>query len=170
MKKTFFYFIALLFTLSFASCKKKTVDKSRERLERVMEFRSELTKEDTTTMLRLCDEAMENLKQKKYDVVLSSLYEYNDSTKEVKPLTEKTDKRYRRMFQMFPVLDYTRQYFSFQLEGCNDVKYMVVFATAEQAGTEKPAKTAYMWNPVKVDGAWKLCVKTMQEEIDPMIK
>lgn len=144
------------------SCSKK--DKTRR--ERVEEFRSELTTEDTTQMLKLCDDAMESLKAKDYDKVLSSLYEYTDSTQEVKPLTEETAKRYRKMFQMFPVLDYVRKYYSFQLEGCNDVKYEVTFATAEQAGTEEPAKTGYMFNPVKADGTWKLCVKTASDEID----
>jgi hypothetical protein len=46
------------------------------------------------------------------------------------------------------------------------VKYEVVFATAEQAGTPEPAKTGYMFNPVKVDGEWKLCVKTLSDDID----
>ena len=75
-------------------------------------------------------------------------------------------KRYSRKFKMYPVLDYKRQYFSFMLEGCNDVKYEVTFATAEQAGTDKPATTMFMFNPVKIDGNWKLCVKTASDEFD----
>ena len=114
----------------------------------------------------MCDDAMEALKAKNIDKVLASLCEYNDSTKEVKSLSTETAQRYRRQFTMFPVLSYERKYYSFQLEGCNDVKYEVVFATAEQAGTEEPAKTAYMFNPVKIDGQWVLCVKTADEEID----
>lgn len=156
---TFAAFAAIL-TLMACGNKQKT------REQQIEEFRSTLTTEDTTQMLKLCDDAMESLKAKDYDKVLSSLYEYTDSTKEVKPLTEKTAKRYRRLFRMFPVLDYTRKYYSFQLEGCNDVKYEVTFATAEQAGTDKPATTGYMFNPVKVDGQWKLCVKTADEDFD----
>ena len=117
-------------------------------------------------MLKLCDDAMELLKGRQIDQVLASLYEYTDSTKEVKPLTKQTAEKYRKRFKMFPVLDYTRKYYSFQLEECNDVKYEVVFATAEQAGTPEPAKTGYMFNPVKVDGEWKLCVKTLSDDID----
>lgn len=67
---------------------------------------------------------------------------------------------------LFPVLEYSRIYYSFQLEGCNDVKYEVVWATADKTGTNQDAKTAYMFNPVKVDGSWKLCVKTASDEID----
>ena len=141
-------------------------NKQKTRTEEVAAFRSELTAEDTTQMLRLCDDAMEQLKARNIDQVLASLQEYTDSTKEIKPLTEQTKRRYRNLFNMYPVLDYQRVYYSFQLEGCNDVKYDVTFATAEAAGTDKPAKIAYMFNPVKIDGKWYLCVKTMQDEID----
>lgn len=166
MKKTLLL-SALTAVFIISSCGGK---KEKTRQQEVAEFRSSLNSEDTTTVLRLCDEAMETLKQKDIEKVLGSLYEYNDSTKEVKALTEETAKKYRRRFQMFPVIEYRRLYYSIQLEGCNDVKYSVVFATAEQAGTEKPAQTSFMFNPVKVDGTWKLCVKTEKDEIDPTIK
>lgn len=162
MKKILLYSLFAALSVSLSSCSEKK--KSRD--QQIDEFRSELTKEDTTTMLKLCDDAMEQLKAKNFNAVLSNLYEYTDSTQEVKPLTENTRKRYLAKFKMFPVLDYTRVYYSFQLEGCNDVKYDIVFATAEQAGTPEPAKTAFMFNPVKIDGNWKLCVKTANDEID----
>ena len=132
-----------------------------------MEFRSTLSTSDTTQMLRLCDEAMEQLKNHSYEKVLSSLYEYNDSTKEVKPLSETLMRQYRSNFETFPVLEYRRVYYSFLLEGCNDVKYEVIFATPEQTGTDEPAKTAFMFNPVKIDGQWYLCVKTEKDKLDP---
>ena len=152
--------VALLLLVAACSNKQKT------REERIEDFRRELTAEDSTTMLRLADNAMEQLKAKQIDAVLASLYEYNDSTQEVKPLSEATAKRYSRMFQIYPVLSYQREYYSFMLEGCNDVKYAVTFATAEQAGTKEPATTMFMFNPVKVDGEWKLCVKTPMDLTD----
>ncbi len=148
--------------VGMVSCQKKK--KTRE--ERVAEFREQLTAEDTTAMLNMCDAAMDNLKAKQIDKVLASMYQYNDSTGELKPLGDKLTKQYKRQFTIFPVLKYRRVYYSFQHEGCNDVKYEVEFATAEAAGTEEPAKTAFMFNPVKVDGDWKLCVKTSDDEID----
>lgn len=162
MKKIILLTLSASLLISFFSCSGKKANRE----EQINEFRSELTKEDTATMLKLCDDAMANLKAKDYNKVLASLYEYTDSTQEIKPLTEETKKRYLTKFKLFPVLDYTRVYYSFQLEGCNDVKYEVTFATAEQAGTKEPAKTAYMFNPVKVDGSWKLCVKTANDQID----
>jgi hypothetical protein len=162
MKKLNYIIIALALVSLTTACSKK--NKTRE--ERIEEFRADLTKADTTSMLRLCDDAMEQLKNKQIDQVLASLYEYNDSTEEVKPLSEELGKRYAKRFKMFPVLDYKRLYYSFMLEGCNDVKYEVTFATAEQAGSDEPATTMYMFNPVKIDGDWKLCVKTPQDEHD----
>ena len=164
MKKLNYIFIVVAVICLATACTKK---KEKTREERIEEFRADLTAADTTEMLRLCDDAMEQLKGKKIDEVLASLYEYNDSTEEISPLSEHLAKRYARRFKMFPVLDYKRQYFSFMLEGCNDVKYEVTFATAEQAGTEKAPTTMFMFNPVKIDGQWRLCVKTASDEHDP---
>lgn len=161
MKKFNYILIVVAVLCLGTACSNK--QKSRE--ERVEEFRSMLNANDTTQMLQLCDNAMEQLKGKKIDEVIASLYEYNDSTEELTELTDATKKRLQRRFKMFPVLAYNRQYFSFMLEGCNDVKYEVVFATPEQTGADS-ARTMYMFNPVKVDGEWKLCVKSADDEHD----
>ncbi len=163
MKKFNFIIVGVAAILLATGCKNKA---PQTREEQVAEFRSMLTAEDTVQMLQLCDNAMELLKSKKIDEVVSTLYEYNDSTKEVKPLSKELAKRYTNKFKMFPVLRYTRKYYSFQLEGCNDVKYDVVFATAEQAGTKDDPVTGFMFNPVKIDGEWKLCLKTLSDQID----
>ena len=151
--------------LCFTSCGNKQ-KKEQTREDMIEEFRAELTLEDTTQMLTLCDNLMEQLKAKNYSEVLGSLYLYDDSTHEVSALSENIQKRYERKFKMFPVLDYKRQYFSFMLEGCNDVKYEVTFATAEQTG-DKPATTMFMFNPIKIDGEWKVCLKNPEDETDP---
>jgi hypothetical protein len=161
MKKLNYLLIAVAVLCLGTACSNKK--KSRE--ERVEEFRGMLTANDTTQMLQICDNAMEQLKGKKIDEVIATLYEYNDSTEELTQLTDQMKKRLARRFKMFPVLTYNRQYYSFMLEGCNDVKYEVVFATPEQTGADS-AKTMYMFNPVKVDGEWKLCVKTSKDDID----
>ena len=158
-------FVAGLSMTMLFSCK-NTPKGEPTREDQVAEFRAELTSADTTAMLNICDAAMEQLKQKNIDQVLASLFEYNDSTKELLPLSDKMRNRYQRIFQRFPVLEYERQYFSFMLEGCNDVKYKVTFATAEQTGTDEGATTMYMFNPVKVNGEWKLCVKNADDEFD----
>ena len=134
-------------------------------VDKIEEFRSTLTSKDSIEMLHLCDEAMEQLIANKIQEVISSLYEYDDSTGQTNVLSEITAKRLERRLKMFPVLDYKRKYFSFMLEGCNDVEYEVVFATAEQVGTDKPATTMFMFNPVKIGGEWKLCVKMPHDNV-----
>ena len=120
MKKIIIFICLAIISFNFISCKDK---KKETREERVAEFRAELTAEDTATMLKLCDDAMKELKAKNIDKVLASLYEYTDSTEDLKPLSEELKKKYRNQFQIFPVMEYERKYYSFQLEGCNDVKY-----------------------------------------------
>ena len=112
-------------------------------------------------MLKVCDDCMELLKAKKIDDAIASLYEYDDSLKQVSPLSEETAKRYKRVFSMFPVIDYTRAYYSFQLEGLNDVKYTVKFSSQDTTAT-----TAYMFNPIRLDGQWYVTVKRADQEID----
>ena len=164
MRKINFIIVILTTLCIVSSCSNKKAKKSRNM--QIEEFRSTLTASDSTNMLNLCNNAMELLKANKIEDVVSKLYLYNDSTKEVKPLSEEIAKRYTSKFKMFPVLDYKLQYYSFMLEGCNDVRYEVVFAKSEDAGTDKDPVTAYMFNPVKIDGEWKLCVKSLSDEID----
>ena len=162
MKKLIFFSFAVLIMLSVSSCKKKT------HLQKVQEFTSSLTSADTTQMLKLSNDCMELLKAKKIDNALSMLYEYNDSIKEVTPLSEKSRKRYERMFHIFPVLDYKMEYYSFQLEGVNDVKYRIIFGQEDQPDVNGEAATALMFNPVKVDGNWYLTVKTADQSFDEL--
>ena len=161
MKKINSIYVSLLIAFLVVSCKG---EKSRQ--EKMAEFRHSLTSEDTIAMLKICDEAMAMLQARDYDRLFANLYEYTDSTQEVKLVSDATKKSYLRKFQMFPVLEYERTGYSFQLEGCNDVRYKVTFALADSAGTSEAPVTHYMFNPVKVDGNWKLCVKTANDEID----
>lgn len=157
MKTINVLFVLAIIIMAVSSC----TDKQKSPKDQVQEFRSQLTYNDTTAMLQLCDNAMELLKQNKYEEVIASLYIYDDSTKSVNSLSETTANSYRRMFEMFPVLEYEREYYSFLLEGCNDVKYKVTFSILQETG--EALNTAYMFNPVKIDGEWKLCVKTAKD-------
>ena len=126
-----------------------------------------LTAADTTQMLQICDNAMELLKSKKIGEVIASLNEYNDSTEEISPLSEEMKQRLQRQFKLFPVIEYKRRYYSFMLEGLNDVQYEVTFADSEHSANGKPATFMFMFNPVKVDDEWKLCIKTGHDNVDP---
>ncbi len=115
-------------------------------------------------MLSLCDSCMELLKNNEMGRALDMLCEYDDSTKEINPLSDQGRQIYSKKFSFFPVLDYGRSYYSFQLEGLNDVKYEVTF----REGPDGRQKTAYMFNPVRVEGKWYLCVKNADDEIDEL--
>lgn len=153
MRKVIYIVLSAAFVLSFTSCKEKS------RVQREQEFISELTKEDTTQMLKLSDGCMDLLKQNKIDEALSMLYEYDEESKALNPLSDETRKRLQKQFKFFPVLEYTRNYYSFMLEGVNDVKYVIKFAEEEHPEENGEAKTAFMLNPVRVDGTWYLTVK-----------
>ena len=161
IKNIAYLVFAVLLSVTLASCHKE-----KSRYQQIEEFREGLTAEDTTQMLKLSDDCMELLKAKKINDALSMLYEYNDSLKSVEPLGAGTKQQYERRFKMFPVLEYQRDYFSFQLQGLNDVKYKVKFAIEEHPEVNGEAITAFMFNPVKIDGTWYLTVKKGDQEFD----
>lgn len=160
MKKIIFPILLFASIFVFFACTEK-----KSKAEKVSEFQSTLTNEDTVAMLNMCDECMEQLKAGKIDEVLSSLYEYDDSTETVSQLSEETNKRYKKIFTMFPVKEYTREYYSFQMQGLNDVRYKVKFDETESED-DGAFITAYMFNPVKIDGTWYVTVKRADQEID----
>lgn len=157
MKKFFNLFLCVSIALVFTACNSK-----KSRFEQVQEFQSTLNSEDTTQMLKISNDCMELLKAKKVGEALSMLYTYNEEEKSVQPISEAARKKYEHQFKIFPVLEYDLQYYSFQLEGVNDVKYSIKFAESDpEVGGD--FKTAFMLNPVKVDGNWYLTVKSGED-------
>lgn len=154
MKKYYFLIFCFSLTVIFSSCRKE-----KSRVMQVEEFREGLTKEDTTQMLKISNDCMELLKAKKYNEAMASLYLYDEENKSLLPLTDEAKKHLERRFKMFPVLEYKLMYYSFLLEGVNDVKYSIKFAEEPNPEQNGEAKTAFMLNPVKVDGTWYLTVK-----------
>lgn len=161
MKKIVFCIFVTMILFCVSSCKN-----NQSKSEKINEFQSSLTESDTLEMLKVADDCMELLKAGKVNDALAMLYEYDDSTQQVSPLSDQTIKRYEKMFTWFPVVEYQRIYFSFQLEGLNDVKYKVKFAEEENPEENGEAVTSYMFNPVKIAGVWYLTVKRADQDID----
>lgn len=151
--------LLLVLILGLAGCGKKQPTDERAA------FRSQLTAEDTAQMLALCDQCMEKLKAGRVDEALASLHLYDDSAHTVLPLSPEKERELRRTFRLFPVVSYTRIYFTFTTEGLNDVKYNIEFFEKE-AGDPTPNSIGFMFNPVKVDGQWYLTVKEADQDID----
>ena len=159
--KKFFYFVVATAVLCVVSCKQKpkSTEEARE------EFRTSLTENDTLEMLKLGDECMELLKKKDIESAMAMLYEYDDSTQQVNPLSDATRKRYEHLFKVFPVLDYVRTEYTFFVEGVNNLKYDIIFAEEEHPEENGVPKTSFMFNPVKVEDKWYLTVKRADQEI-----
>lgn len=167
MKTKFFtVFAALLMVFAYSSCTSGSKSKKTGYASPEMEFRNSLTAEDTVNMLKLADDCMELLQKKDIDGAISMLNAYDDSTKEVTPLTDDVKKRLRHLFTVFPVLKYEREYFSFMLEGLNDVRYKIWFAEEKDPAKNGEPVTRLMFNPVLVDGEWYLCIKNQGQGYD----
>lgn len=162
MKKLTYFLFATLAMLAIASCQNSKAPKDASTTQG---FQGTLAETDTTDMLKLADDCMALLQASKLDEALDMLYEYDDSTHSVTPLSEETRSAYKKKFTMFPVVKYTRAYYSFNAEGCNDVKYNVSFG--EDFDGQSP-KTAFMFNPVKIDGQWYLSVKRSDQSLDEL--
>lgn len=160
MKKILYFAVAVA-VLCVASCKQKpkTTEEARE------EFRASLTENDTLEMQKLGEDCMELLKKKDIEAAMVMLYEYDDSTQSVQPLSDATRKRYEHLFKIFPVLDYKLAEYTFMLEGLNNLKYEIIFAEEEHPEENGVPKTSFMFNPVKIDGQWYLTVKRADQEI-----
>ena len=156
MKKVLLPIMAVAMVL-FVACK-------GDQKSAIQIYQEGLTAQDSTTMLQKCDSCMQFLSEGRIDDALSMLVEYDDSLKQVSPLSDETRASYKRKFTLFPVLKYELKYISFTEQGLNDAKYEVQFGP-DEAGAPK---TAYMFNPVKVDGQWYLCVKNANQAVDIM--
>lgn len=162
MKKSVYIIFLTLSFFAVHSCKDKVTIPPVQ----VNEFQAGLNNEDTLTMLQLCDSSMELLKSGDIEAVVSLLHEYDDSTGTVMPIGDDAANRFRRQLSIFPVHDYKRTSYKFFERGLNDVKYEVIFAEEERPEVNGEAKTFFMFNPVKVDGQWYLCVKQADQRIN----
>ena len=161
MKKILYFGICLLTLTAAVSC----TDKPKTKADQAQEFRNSLTETDTLRMLVISDSCMTLLQNSDLDGAMAMLYEYDDSTGQVSPLSDETRQRYQRLFTMFPVKSYQRVKYTFMLEGLNDVKYDVIFAEEEHPEVNGVPKTSFMFNPVRVDGTWYLTVKRGDQDI-----
>ena len=156
MKKVLLPVMAIALVV-FSACKGEHKSESQIYLEG-------LTAQDSTAMMQKCDSCMQFLSEGRIDDALAMLVEYDDSLQQVSPLSDETRASYMRKFTLFPVLKYELKYVSFMESGLNDAKYEVQFGPDEAGAT----KTAYMFNPVKINDQWFLCVKKANQSLDMM--
>ena len=90
------------------------------------EFASTLSASDTTRVLALATEFLDSIKAGNVQWAVETLCEL-DSTGRVMPLGEDSRKRVARRFEMFPVVSYELDYYSFSMPTLNDFKYRTYF-------------------------------------------
>lgn len=162
MNKVYSLLILFSAVFLFDACKEKNVVPPAP----VNEFQAGLNEQDTLTMLKICDDCMELLKSGDVETVVSQLHEYDDSTQTVTPISDDAANSFRRRLKIFPVKDFHRVSYKFFEEGLNDVKYEVIFAEEEHPEQNGVPKTFFMFNPVKVNGQWYLCVKQGDQRVN----
>lgn len=145
----------LLVCIQFSCGQKETKERMKTYGDVEKEFIATLTKEDSIKVLNQARICMESLKAGNIEAALGMLYVVKGN--QVLPLGGKDLKETREHFQHFPVVDYNLDYFTFSTQGCNDLKYRIKFTEKDKKGNV-PA-IAFMFNPVKIDNRWYLCIK-----------
>ena len=148
-------FTLLLSCLLFSCGQKETKDRMKTYADAEKDFVSSLTKKDSITILEMSQKCMDSLKMGSIEAALRMLYVVNNG--EVVTLSDENMEDFKKHFRTFPVIDYRLEYFSFSTQGCNDLKYKIEFAKKDLNGNVPTM--AFMFNPVKIDGVWYLCIK-----------
>ena len=121
------------------------------------EFASTLSASDTTRVLALATEFLDSIKAGNVRWAVETLCEL-DSTGRVMPLGEDSRKRVARRFEMFPVVSYELDYYSFLHADAQRLEISHIFRGASGRGDGRSVM-AVMFNPVKDSGQWYLCLK-----------
>lgn len=152
MKKLYwiFLFCGMICLIGLSSCHDN--NKSRENIN---EFVSQLTAQDSTTVLALGDSCMNYFKSKNVDSALGMLYVEQDG--QLTHISDSMKTIITKRFKIFPVLDYKLDYYTFLSESVNDLKYRIVFGEATEDMPEQT--TGFMFNPIKSNGVWYLTLK-----------
>lgn len=155
---------ALIFMMgvgALSSCKQQEKKVATESAE---EFKSGLSATDTADVLAICDACMETLKAGNIDEAMQMI-QMVDTNLNVAPLDELHEKKLRKTFKFFPVVNYRLEGIAFNTSGLNDVKYQIEFFEKTDSLDTTPNTIGFMFNPVKVDGKWVLTVKQASQEV-----
>lgn len=152
-------FILLFGCLLFSCGRKEIKERMKTYADAEKEFVGSLTPKDSLTVLKMSQKCMECLKAGNVEDALKQIYMVEEG--EVVTLSEENMEELRKHFSAFPVIDYNLEYFSFSTQGCNDLKYKIEFAKKTPNGNAPTM--AFMFNPVKVDSMWYLCIKNRHQ-------
>lgn len=130
------------------------------------EFVGSLTKTDSITVLEMSQKCMDSLKEGNIEAALGMLYVVKDG--EAVRLTNENAENLKKHFSTFPVVDYHLENFSFF--PLRDVMILNIRLNLQKKDVDGNAPTmAFMFNPVKIDGIWYLCIKHRNQSSKEML-
>lgn len=141
--------------MSCNDSKKNRSDNIATTEESSNDFVRSLTSADTTSILNISKSCMELLKSEKLDEAFQALRILDNGN--LRPLTEKNKQALRNRLRFFPVLDYQLEHYQLINDSSNIVKYRVTFMIDKDNNNNNRA-TAFMLNPIKVNGKWFLTI------------
>lgn len=149
MKRIFTAVIVIAaFSLFLGSCSGCSSDK-----EKASGTTPEFVKADTTEVLSLAGQYLDNVKNKDYDAAIAMLHVIeNDS---VKPLDEEVEREIRVQQQTFPVLDYHVEEMEFIDENNVRVTYAIEFFKKEP-GSKMKNTIRLAFAPQRINAVWYL--------------
>lgn len=112
---------------------------------------------DTATILRICTDYLDLLKEGKLDEAVNILYSYDDSTHVVSPITPEQREKVLTMHKMFPVVNYSLESMRLYAEDDTELVFMVEFFEKPE-GDPQPNTVREALSPVRVDGQWYLTI------------
>lgn len=159
MKKLYWIFLFCGMILCFTGL--SSCHDNNKSQENINEFVSQLTAQDSTTVLALGDSCMNYFKSKDMDAALGMLYtKQND---QLVNISDSIKDIMKKRFRIFPVLEYKLDYYTFLSESVNDLKYRIIFGEATEDMPEQT--TGFMFNPIKFNGIWYLTLKESSTDV-----
>lgn len=117
-------------------------------------FGQTLSADDTTKVLALAENCMQQLKAGNVDAAISSIYFIDDQDNTLVHIPDSVADRLKAKYTKLPVVDYTLDQFIFEDYDNNEVRYRI------QIVRDQPDVTmALAFNPVKLNGEWFLTMK-----------
>lgn len=112
---------------------------------------------------------MSLLKERKFDEALDMIYYLRDSITAI-PMDSTQRTALKKIFKHHPVYKYELDYFNFSKQDLNDIKYRVQFFQLDGPNDHRPNTIGFMFNPVKIDGTWKLTMKNAWQSSKEQMK
>lgn len=146
-KNILFSLLVISLTFVFVSCSEQGKQKSVD----VPEFCAG----DTADVLNLATKYLEHLKNKEFEQALAMVYHIEGD--EVFQLTKSEKEALQKQYQLFPVLDYRIDSYTFTNAHNTEVRYTVTFFE-KTSDSDLPNTMAFSLKPQRINAVWCLSI------------